>query len=158
MTALNRDGLSTSEFSLEDNLSLELEKNQLTRPPPDFHANLHSPSSDFSDFIHPDIPPEVLSFLKPEAPLPPPPDLTNCSKCNVDLDMIKYVCSTCGERRPLSSPGSDWMGPGGDPKGKTHAIDIHREYLYPPLYSFAIRFILDGRWQRLRNFRKLWGL
>ncbi|KAI0675835.1 hypothetical protein C8Q78DRAFT_1066496 [Trametes maxima] len=195
LTTLNGDGLSMSEFSLEDNLSLELEKNQhgnyrytltgsgssaasqsareylvddgasgvvndafesvadsaervLDSRPTSMqttqYTHPHRASNPFmapgeeqsvaSDFIHPDIPPEVLSFLKPEAPLPPPPDPTNCSKCNVVLDMIKYVCSTCGERRPLSSPGPDWMGPG-DLKGKTRAIDIHREYSYPPFYS-----------------------
>ena len=85
-----------------------------------------------TDYIHPDIPPEVLSFLRPDPPLAPPKDPTNCSNCGVVLDMIKYVCSTCGEIKPPASP--EWAD---DPKGKMRAVDIHahhahREHSYPP--------------------------
>ncbi|KAI8996601.1 hypothetical protein BD414DRAFT_478498 [Trametes punicea] len=193
LPTLNGDGLSISEFSLEDNLSLELEKNQhgnyrytltgsggsvasqsardfgmddgasavlndavdsiadsadriLDSRPTSMQAtqftNPHRASNPFigpgedpaiaSDFIHPDIPPEVLSFLKPEAPLAPPPDPTNCSNCGVVLDIIKYVCSTCGEKRPPSSSTSDSPE---SSKGKTRAIDIQREHSYPPLLN-----------------------
>ncbi|KAI0629363.1 hypothetical protein C8Q77DRAFT_1143553 [Trametes polyzona] len=192
-TTLNGDGMSMSEFSLEDNMSLELEKNQhgnyrytltgssgsaasqsardyitddgasavvndafesvadpsekrLDSRPTSMQTTQfthpHRVSNPFlgpgenqsvsSDFIHPDIPPEVLSFLKPEAPLQPPPDPTNCSKCGVVLDMIKYVCSTCGEKKPPGAVMAEWTG---DPKGKTRAVDIHREATYPPFYG-----------------------
>ncbi|KAI0352154.1 hypothetical protein OH77DRAFT_1428932 [Trametes cingulata] len=198
LTGVNGDALSVSDFSLEDNLSLELEKNQhgnyrytltgsggsaasqsirdyaiddgasavvndayesvadpaekmadsrptsmqttqythphrSSTPSNPFMAPGEDQSSVASDFIHPDIPPEVLSFLKPEAPLAPPPDPTNCSKCGVVLDIIKYVCSTCGEKKPRGPIETEW--PGGDAKGKTRAIDIHREYTYPPFYN-----------------------
>lgn len=193
LTTLNGDNMSMSEFSLEDNLSLELEKNQhgnyrytLTgssgsvashgardygmddgfsavvndafesvadpaekmgdsRPTSMQTTQFTHPNrvsnpflgpgeeqSVASDFIHPDIPPEVLSFLKPEAPLAPPSHPTNCSKCGVWLDMIKYVCSTCGEKKP---PGPQEAEPWGDSKGKTRAIDIQREASYPPLHN-----------------------
>ncbi|KAI0773292.1 hypothetical protein BD413DRAFT_540851 [Trametes elegans] len=194
ITTLNGDGLSMSEFSLEDNMSLELEKNQhgnyrytltgsggsaASQSARDFSmddgasavihdtyesvadsaekvmdsrptsmqatqfSHPHRASNPFiapgedqsvaSDFIHPDIPPEVLSFLqRPETPLPPPPNPTNCCKCGGLLDMIKYVCSTCGERKTSLSPEPpNWMG---DPKGKTREIDFQREYTYPPFY------------------------
>lgn len=193
ITTLNGDGQSMSEFSLEDNLSLELEKNQhgnyrytltgssgsaasqsvrdygmddgasmlthdafesiadpmenrLDSRPTSMQTtqftHSHRVSNPFlgpgedqsvsSDFIHPDIPPEVLSFLNPEAPLAPPLDPTNCSKCGVMLDMIKYVCTTCGEKKPPGTPDSEWMG---NSKGKTRAIDIQREASYPPFYN-----------------------
>ncbi|KAM5536597.1 hypothetical protein V8D89_009692 [Ganoderma adspersum] len=91
-----------------------------------------------TDYIHPDIPPEVLSFIRPSQPAPPV-DPTNCSNCGILLDMIKYVCSTCGEVRPAFSEPSPTVATAGDwpdHKGKTRAIDIrngHREHSYPPL-------------------------
>ena len=92
-----------------------------------------------TDYIHPDIPPEVLSFIRPSQPLAPPVDPTNCSNCGILLDMIKYVCSTCGEVRPAFSEPSPTVATAGDwpdHKGKTRAIDIrngHRDHSYPPL-------------------------
>ncbi|KAI0333845.1 hypothetical protein GY45DRAFT_1296185 [Cubamyces sp. BRFM 1775] len=193
LATLNGDGLSMSEFSLEDNLSLELEKNQhgnyrytltgsggsiasqsirdfviddgssgfvsnavesvadsaekfLDSRPTSMQATQfshpHRSSNPFMgpgeedsvalDFIHPDIPPEVLSFLRPAPPLGPPPDPTNCSRCGVILDMIKYVCSTCGEKKSPSSSSSDVSS---NSKGKTRAIDIQRDFTYPPFYN-----------------------
>ncbi len=189
---LNGDGASVSEFSLEDNLSLELEKNQhgnyrytltgssgsapsqsgrdygydeeasagvndaasladsVEKAMVSRHTSLQAtqyshphrssiPANPFvsieeqqlgEGYIHPDIPPEVLSFLRPESPLGTPPDPTTCSQCGISLDMIKYVCSTCGEKRaPESIPQPEWPN---DVKGKTRAIDIHREHSYPP--------------------------
>lgn len=59
--------------------------------------------------ISPDIPPEVLKFVTQDGPLlPPPPDeQTDCSACGVMLDALRYVCTTCGEKRP---PGSSVHG------------------------------------------------
>ncbi|KAI0730655.1 hypothetical protein C8Q76DRAFT_766314 [Earliella scabrosa] len=203
LTMLNGDGASVSEFSLEDNVSLELEKNQhgnyrytltgssgsaASQSVRDWvyddgasagvneaaaemqsladsfekgmvsrHTSLqatqyshpHRSSNPFispeeqqqqqqqhfaDGYIHPDIPPEVLSFLRPESPLGPPPDPTSCSNCGVLLDMIKYVCSTCGEKKPPTPvPAEDEYS--NDPKGKTRAIDIHREHSYPPWHK-----------------------
>ncbi|TBU34138.1 hypothetical protein BD311DRAFT_747205 [Dichomitus squalens] len=89
-----------------------------------------------TDYIHPDIPPEVLSFIRPAQPLAPPADPTNCSNCGVILDIIKYVCSTCGEvKATISEPTSATTEWAGDHKGKTRAIDIHnhRGNSYPLL-------------------------
>ena len=193
ISVLNGDVGSISDFSLEDNMSLELEQNQhgnyrytltgssgsaasqsvrdygyddgssagdhapesiadsvekmLDSRPTSMQAtqfshphrsSVQSNQNPFmapgeepsypSGYIHPDIPPVVLSFLHPN-PLAPPSDPTNCSNCGVLLDMIKYVCSTCGEIRPPEEP--EWTD---DTKGKTRAIDIHvhLEHSYPP--------------------------
>ncbi|TFK51852.1 hypothetical protein OE88DRAFT_1718587 [Heliocybe sulcata] len=57
--------------------------------------------------IHPSIPPEVLQYLEdaPGVPPPPPELLTSCSECGVMLETIRYVCATCGEKRPVGSEG-----------------------------------------------------
>ena len=56
-----------------------------------------TPIRDFSH-LYPDIPADVLPFIS-SAPLPPPTDLTSCSECGLILDTIRYVCSTCKEKR-----------------------------------------------------------
>lgn len=43
---------------------------------------------------------EFLPYLSMTAP--PPEILTDCSHCGVHLDAIRYVCSTCGEKSPMS--------------------------------------------------------
>ena len=57
-----------------------------------------TPIRDFSQ-LYPDIPADVLPFIS-SASLPPPTELTSCSECGVILDTIRYVCSTCKEKRP----------------------------------------------------------
>lgn len=57
-----------------------------------------TPIRDFSQ-LYPDIPADVLPFIS-SASLPPPTELTSCSECGVVLDTIRYVCSTCKEKRP----------------------------------------------------------
>ena len=57
-----------------------------------------TPIRDFSH-LYPDIPADVLPFISP-ASLPPPTDLTSCSECGLILDVMRYVCSTCKEKRP----------------------------------------------------------
>ncbi|OCH91479.1 hypothetical protein OBBRIDRAFT_775021 [Obba rivulosa] len=85
-----------------------------------------------ADYIHPDIPPEVLHFVMPAAP-PPPHNPSLCSHCGIILDVIKYVCSTCGERKPFSPVESD-SGHLLAVKGKSKAISINHSngYAYPP--------------------------
>ncbi|KAH9930304.1 uncharacterized protein B0H18DRAFT_1116990 [Fomitopsis serialis] len=85
-----------------------------------------------ADFIHPDVPPEVLQFITTIPPTPPR-DPPTCSNCTIILDAIRYVCSTCGEKRPMSpSASSDSSG-----KGKDRAIDYDARsanglHAYPP--------------------------
>ncbi|EIW79145.1 hypothetical protein CONPUDRAFT_145278 [Coniophora puteana RWD-64-598 SS2] len=68
-----------------------------SRPPVRTSISEPIPEIDYSQ-VSPDIPPEVLQFLPVE---PPSSDLiTDCSECGVLLDAIRYVCSTCGEKRP----------------------------------------------------------
>ncbi|KZP21090.1 hypothetical protein FIBSPDRAFT_861001 [Athelia psychrophila] len=76
-----------------------------------------------------DIPPEVLQFV----PLGTPPKemLTDCSECGVILDSIRYVCSACGEKHPMSR--SREMENFGKGKAKSDwdeesLVDLH----YPP--------------------------
>ena len=57
-----------------------------------------TPIRDFSR-LYPGIPADVLPFIS-SAPLPPPTELTSCSECGLILDTIRYVCSTCKEKRP----------------------------------------------------------
>jgi len=57
-----------------------------------------TPIRDFRQ-LYPDIPADVLPFISP-ASLPPPTELASCSECGVILDTIRYVCSTCKEKRP----------------------------------------------------------
>ncbi|EMD39291.1 hypothetical protein CERSUDRAFT_112939 [Gelatoporia subvermispora B] len=86
-----------------------------------------------ADYIHPDIPPEVLSFVAMSTASPSPPrNPSLCSNCSVILDVIRYVCSTCGERKPLSPSDteSDFLNVKG--KSKAIAIDRRNGYMYPP--------------------------
>ncbi|KAJ7735656.1 hypothetical protein DFH07DRAFT_843521 [Mycena maculata] len=73
------------------------------KPPPSTdtlhqEARGHSPDQSFSS--NTSIPRELLQFL----PLTPPSTdtLTDCSECGVLLDSIRYVCSICGEKKPVS--------------------------------------------------------
>jgi hypothetical protein len=69
------------------------------RPPLPGNANSDpTPIRDISQF-YPDIPADVLPFIS-SASLPPPTELTSCSECGLILDTIRYVCSTCKEKRP----------------------------------------------------------
>lgn len=92
------------------------------------------PSVDFYrvDYIHPDVPPEVLQFIT-SIPPAPPRDPSTCSHCTIILDAIRYVCSTCGEKRPMS-PSESSTSSG---KGKDRAIDFvahspNDAHVYPP--------------------------
>ncbi|KAF5355357.1 hypothetical protein D9758_006112 [Tetrapyrgos nigripes] len=68
------------------------------------------------------IPPELLPFIELN---PPPQDiLTDCSQCGVLLDNMRYVCSSCGEKEPVSSYF----------KGKAKVLPISTDtaFTYPP--------------------------
>jgi len=67
------------------------------RPSPSA-ASDPTPIRDFSQ-LYPDIPADVLPFIS-SASLPPPAELTSCSECGLILDAIRYVCSTCKEKKP----------------------------------------------------------
>ncbi|EPQ56589.1 hypothetical protein GLOTRDRAFT_138279 [Gloeophyllum trabeum ATCC 11539] len=79
--------------------------------------------------IHPSIPPEVLRYLNDDAePAGPPPEqLTSCSECGVMLEAIRYVCATCGEKRPVSQrdTGGDAMSPFEDPSEYSGGRGLH---------------------------------
>lgn len=64
---------------------------------------------------------ELLQYLPPT--VPPKNSLTDCSNCGTLLDLIRYVCSTCGEKHPVMS---DQILKG---KGKTNSSS---SLSYPP--------------------------
>ncbi|THU92735.1 hypothetical protein K435DRAFT_758000 [Dendrothele bispora CBS 962.96] len=80
------------------------------------HSNPSNPSIDTI------IPPELLPFIEIS---PPPQDiLTDCSKCGVLLDNMRYVCSTCGAKEPVSE---HFKG-----KAKVLPISTDHSFTYPP--------------------------
>lgn len=83
-----------------------------------------TPIRDFSR-LYPDIPADVLPFIS-SASLPPPTELTSCSECGVILDTIRYVCSTCKEKRP---------GTREELESLTWKSRSHDPFSYPPLSS-----------------------
>lgn len=91
-----------------------------SEPLPALHEHQHFDS---------DIPPEVLQFL----PLGTPPheSLTDCSECGVILDSIRYVCSVCGEKPPMSK-ATEYFGKG---KAKSEWSDEDNidPHSYPPV-------------------------
>ena len=80
-----------------------------------------TPLRDFSQFF-PDIPADVLPFIS-SAPLPPPAELTSCSECGLILDTIRYVCSTCKEKKPRTRKELESL------IGKSKFCD---QFSYPP--------------------------
>jgi len=65
---------------------------------------------------------DLLPFLPltgPDAEL-----LTDCSNCGVSLDAIRYVCSTCGEKAPITESRSE--------KGKEKDSSPRSAHSYPP--------------------------
>jgi len=72
--------------------------------------------------LYPDIPADVLPFIS-SASLPPPTELTSCSECGLILDTIRYVCSTCKEKRPRTREELE------SPMGRGKQSD---QFSYPP--------------------------
>jgi len=74
---------------------------------------------------HPDIPSEVLPFLPsrggPAEAVQDPSELTECSHCSTALNSFRYVCATCGPRKPRAQ--NDTVIPNGsvNDKGKARA-------------------------------------
>ncbi|KAF9269126.1 hypothetical protein L218DRAFT_851452 [Marasmius fiardii PR-910] len=65
------------------------------------------------------IPDEVLQYVDVR---PPPLDsLTDCSECGTTLENMKYVCTTCGEKEPISRS-----------KGKSRGPSLDMSFTYPP--------------------------
>ncbi|KAF9561215.1 hypothetical protein CPC08DRAFT_801895 [Agrocybe pediades] len=89
------------------------------------HSDLRSLSIQEEDNILPQtIDKELLPFL----PVPPPSSdiLTDCSNCGIILDAIRYVCSTCGEKAPMSNSGS------GKGKYREESSSPVSTFSYPP--------------------------
>jgi hypothetical protein len=93
-------------------------------PPAPRAASDPTPMRDFRK-LYPDIPADVLPFIS-SAPLPPPTELTSCSECGLILDTIRYVCSTCKEKRPRTREELESL------TGKGKLCD---PFSYPPLSS-----------------------
>ncbi|KAF7798026.1 hypothetical protein EIP86_009238 [Pleurotus ostreatoroseus] len=101
------------------------------------HANHRSYSEPLltQDEISPDIPEELLPFIT--TPVAPPKDPTECSQCHTLLEILRYVCSTCGEKEPrrrqLSNASNGIVING---KGKARDVYVESQnvaaYSYPP--------------------------
>jgi hypothetical protein len=117
----NRGGSSASPYSIRDSYasfdSTGLMMGVLIGPSHSKDLRAPSPSNNNRSFetihpiihiddaaSHPDIPSEVLPFLPsrggPAEAVHDPNELTNCSHCSTVLDSFRYVCATCGPRKP----------------------------------------------------------
>ncbi|KAG6853895.1 hypothetical protein C0991_000360 [Blastosporella zonata] len=103
-------------------------QNQDTRPPPaslsipPFHTHHSDPLPSWDDQSSPYmVDKELLQYLPPTSP--PTDSLTSCSSCGALLDVIRYVCSTCGEKYPVAD------SPMNKGKGKANHSPT---YTYPP--------------------------
>ena len=74
---------------------------------------------------HPDIPSEVLPFLPsrggPAEAVQDPNELTECSHCFTTLNSFRYVCATCGPRKPRAQNSSTIPSGNVNGKGKARA-------------------------------------
>jgi hypothetical protein len=74
---------------------------------------------------HPDIPSEVLPFLPsrggPAEAVQDPSELTGCSNCSTALNSFRYVCATCGPRKPRSQNTTVIPSGNDNDKGKGRA-------------------------------------
>jgi hypothetical protein len=87
------------------------------------HGFVPSNTGPVRDSVSADIPPELLPFITASMNPQPPEELTTCSQCDAILDSIRYVCSTCNQKkaRPLEDIETSRIpGKGKDP------------WLYPP--------------------------
>lgn len=113
-------------------------------PPATSAASDPTPLRDFSK-LYPDIPADVLPFIS-SAPVPPPTELTSCSECGLILDTIRYVCSTCKEKRPRTREELESL------TGKGKLCD---PFSYPPLSSRTNLNAESSRTGRFRDTPKL---
>lgn len=74
---------------------------------------------------HPDIPSEVLPFLPsrggPADAVQDPSELTECSHCSTALNSFRYVCATCGPRKPRAQNNAAVPSGSDNGKGKGRA-------------------------------------
>jgi len=74
---------------------------------------------------HPDIPSEVLPFLPsrggPVEAVQDPSELTECSNCSTTLNSFRYVCATCGPRKPRAQNNTVIPSGNDHDKGKGRA-------------------------------------
>ena len=137
----NRGGSSASPYSRRDSYasfdSTGLMVGVLVGPS---HSNIRapSPSNNNQSFetihpiihiddaaSHPGIPSEVLPFLPsrggPADAAQDPSELTECSQCSTVLTSFRYVCATCGPRKPRAQNDAAIPNGGVNDKGKARA-------------------------------------
>ncbi|CAK5267462.1 unnamed protein product [Mycena citricolor] len=135
----------------------------ISKPPREVH-NPDSPND--VPYTKESIPPELLQFL-PVTALPAD-KLTDCSSCGVLLDSIRYVCTICGEKKPVSelnkgkgkSPLPQLQHrPLTDPDPHLHHQHppIHHAHTYPPPmdYSYPPQPSSDPRPTPIRSLGSL---
>jgi hypothetical protein len=137
----NRGGSSASPYSVRDSYasfdSTGLMMGVLVGPPPLKDPRAPSPSNNQSfetvhpiihiddAASHPDIPSEVLPFLPsrggPAEAVQDPSELTECSHCSTVLTSFRYLCATCGPRRPRAQNNPAVSTGSVEDKGKARA-------------------------------------
>ncbi|TCD69146.1 hypothetical protein EIP91_008622 [Steccherinum ochraceum] len=93
--------------------------------------NHHHNHRSHSEPIFPqtDIPEDLLPFIT--ATTQPPDNPTDCSNCGALLELLRYVCSTCGEKEPKAKLTDDTAF--GKGKGKDVSSEtINNPFTYPP--------------------------
>ncbi|THH16959.1 hypothetical protein EW146_g3752 [Bondarzewia mesenterica] len=72
----------------------------------------------------------------PQAGIPPhllvPEELTDCSECGAILDSFRYICTTCGEKKPCSRFELEAIAESTQGKGKGIAFSEETSMAYPP--------------------------
>ncbi|RDB23655.1 hypothetical protein Hypma_009170 [Hypsizygus marmoreus] len=111
-TSMHLNWLASQQIPAQDTRAV---KTSLSVP--SFHTHHSDPLPSNGHYVEKDL----LQYLPLSTP--PPETLTDCSECGTLLDAIRYVCSTCGEKFPVSY--------GNPVKGKGKA-SFYPTYGYPP--------------------------
>lgn len=66
---------------------------------------------------------EIIDFAD-ICPPAPPTTYTSCSGCEITLDAIRYVCASCGEKKPSNHLGSDTSTTPGERKDTARKLMV----------------------------------
>ncbi|KAI0079350.1 hypothetical protein K474DRAFT_1659161 [Panus rudis PR-1116 ss-1] len=117
--------------SRQPTYSSGVSKASASSPPHLHHPNHRSYSDPVISQITPDIPPELLPFIT-STQVPPPELLTQCSQCGELLETLRYVCSTCGEKKSCSRAELFGLHVEGQLTRSSKGKEREQQYLYPP--------------------------
>ncbi|KAG6821486.1 hypothetical protein H0H93_010210 [Arthromyces matolae] len=93
---------------------------------------------------------ELLQYLP--TTVPPEESLTDCSSCGARLDVIRYVCSTCGEKHPIMASPT-LKGKGKANGSPTFSYPPHPPYSSSsPANSFTSQTYIGGSSESLSTY------